>query len=167
MKITTDKLTVIKNAGHPLIILPCTVADVEHIPEGMVDIEIKKHRKKRSLDANAYLWVLLGEMADKLQTNKDELYLIMLGRYGVYTHVIIKPEACQMFEREWRLAKCLGDVTVNGVCGRQYQVYFGSSTYDTKQFSTLLNGVVDEAKAIGVQTEPQEIIDSYLEHWGR
>ncbi|MDQ9744386.1 hypothetical protein RF397_17385, partial [Acinetobacter baumannii] len=44
--------------------------------------QIKEYRKKRSLDANAYCWKLIGDIADALRTSKEEVYLLMLKRYG-------------------------------------------------------------------------------------
>lgn len=123
-------------------------------------IECKKYRKKRSLDANAYLWVLLGKLADALRTSKDEIYLMMLERYGVYTHLIVKPKVVERVKAEWRTVRELGEVTVNGQTGVQLQCYFGSSTYDTKEMSVLLDGVISEAKALGIETmTPDEILD--------
>ena len=31
------------------------------------DVDIKEHREKRSLDANAYFWVLVDRLAEKLR----------------------------------------------------------------------------------------------------
>ena len=56
----------------------------------VLQVQITIKRKQRSLDANAYLWALLGEMARVLYTDKDELYLQMLERYGVFTHIIVR-----------------------------------------------------------------------------
>ena len=61
----------------------------------VLQVQITIKRKQRSLDANAYLWALLGEMARVLYTDKDELYLQMLERYGVFTHIIVKPQAVE------------------------------------------------------------------------
>ena len=44
--------------------------------------QIKEYRKKRSLDANAYCWKLIGDIADALRTSKEEVYRLMLKRYG-------------------------------------------------------------------------------------
>lgn len=96
-------------------------------------IEIKKYREKRSLDANAYMWVLLQKMAEILNTSKDELYLEMLGRYGVFTHIVVRPGAVNEMKEKWRVVKELGEVEVNGQKGVQLQVYFGSSTYKTTE----------------------------------
>lgn len=131
------------------------------------DIEIKVHRQRRSLDANAYLWVLLGEMAGVLRTNKDDLYLVMLERYGVFTHIIVKPHVVEKVKQEWRTVKVLGDVVVNGQTGVQLQCYFGSSTYDSKEFAILLDGVISEAKEMGINTATEDERDRMINEWGK
>jgi hypothetical protein len=131
-----------------------------------LSIEIKQHREKRSLDANAYMWVLLQKIADKLKTSKDELYLEVLGRYGVFTHIIVKPKVVDRVIEEWRTVRNLGEVTVNGTTGIQLQCYFGSSTYDTKEMSVLLDGVVGEAAELGIDVLPPDEIRIMKERWG-
>jgi hypothetical protein len=130
-------------------------------------VEIKQYRHNRSLDANAYMWVLLSKMADVLHTSKDELYLEMLGRYGVFTHIVVKPNVVDRVKQEWRTVRELGEVKINGQIGVQLQCYFGSSTYDTKEFSVLLEGVISEAKEIGVEVISEEEKNSMLQEWGR
>ena len=49
---------------------------------GLLDINIKKHRKKRSLNANAYFHVLVGRLADCLCISKVRCKNMMVGRYG-------------------------------------------------------------------------------------
>ncbi len=124
------------------------VADLRQVLERgkLLAVEVKQHRERRSLDANALLWALLGEMAAALNTNKDELYLEVLTRYGVFTHIVVKPEVVERVKQEWRTVRELGEVIVNGKKGIQLQCYFGSSTYNQKEFSVLLDGVVSEAK---------------------
>lgn len=116
-----------------------------------VTVEIKVKRKHRSLDANAFLWQVLSDMAARLHTSKDELYLMMLERYGVFAHYIVHPGAVDRVKREFKTVRVLGEVTVNGKTGVQVQVYYGSSNYNTKEFSVLLDGVLSEAKDIGLE----------------
>jgi predicted house-cleaning noncanonical NTP pyrophosphatase (MazG superfamily) len=130
-------------------------------------VEIKQHREKRSLDANAYLWVLLQQIAEAVKSSKDEIYLTMLERYGQFTHVIVKPEAAERIKQEWRTVKVLGDVTVNGKTGIQMQCYYGSHLYDTKEFSVLLDGVISEAKELGIEVVPPSERDQLLKEWGK
>lgn len=131
-----------------------------------LSVEIKQYRQKRSLDSNAYFWLLLGEMAAILKTTKDELYLIMLERYGVYTHVIVKPEVVDKVKQEWRTVRELGEVTVNGKTGIQLQCFFGSSTYNTKEMSRLIDGVVSEAKELGIETMTPQELARMKNEWG-
>lgn len=130
-------------------------------------MEIKQHRQKRSLDANGMLWALLAEMAAVLNTTKDDLYLVMLERYGVFTHIVVKPSVVDRVKAEWRTVRELGEITVNGQTGIQLQCYFGSSTYDQKEFSILLDGVISEAQEIGIDTASPAEIKSLIEAWGR
>ena len=125
-----------------------------------------KYRKKRSLDANAYLWVLLQKMAGALNTSKDELYLEILSKYGVFTHIIVKPHIVPRVIQEWRTVKNLGEVTVNGQSGVQLQCYFGSSTYDTKEMSILIDGVVSECKELGIETLTPIKLEEMKRNWG-
>lgn len=130
------------------------------LKEEKLSIEIKKYREKRSLDANAYCWVLLQKMAEILKKDKDEVYVDMICKYGVFTHYIVKPSAVERTKEVWRAVRELGEVTVNGKTGIQLQCYFGSSTYDTKEMSVLIDGIVGECKEMGIQTlTPAEIED--------
>lgn len=123
-----------------------------------LSVEIKQYREKRSLNANAYLWVLLSKMADVLKTTKDELYIEMLDRYGVFTHIVVKPNVVEKVKQEWRTVRELGEVKINSQTGIQLQCYFGSSSYNTKEMATLIDGVVNDAKEIGVEVlTPQEL----------
>lgn len=135
--------------------------------EKVYAMEIKRKSKKRSLDANAFLWSVLADMADKLHTTKDELYLEMLSRYGVFTYVIVKPSVVERVKHEWRTVRELGEVTVNGQTGIQLQCYFGSSTYNSKEFSVLLNGVLDEAREMGLEYISEADKNLMLQEWGK
>lgn len=131
-----------------------------------LSVEIKQYRHKRSLDSNAYMWLLLNEMASILNTTKDELYLQVLDRYGVFTHLIVKENVVDRVKAEWKAVRELGKVTINGKEGIQLQVFFGSSTYDTKEMSKLLEGVVSEAKDLGINTVTPREMELMNNAWG-
>lgn len=115
-------------------------------------VEIKMYRHKRSLDSNAYMWVLLSKMASVLKTTKDEVYLTVLERYGVFTHVVVKENVVDRVKAEWKTVRELGKVTINGKEGIQLMCFFGSHTYDSKEMATLISGVVEDAKELGIET---------------
>lgn len=131
------------------------------------DVTVKEHKEKRSLDANAALWKMLSLMADKLHTTKDELYLEVLDRYGVFTHIVVKPNVVDRVKQEWKTVRELGEVTINGKTGIQLQCYFGSSTYDSKEFSTLLSGAIEEAKELGIDFISKEDQIRMIQEWGK
>lgn len=131
-----------------------------------LSVEIKQFRNKRSLDANAYMWVLLSKLAVVLDTTKDELYKQMLERYSIaFTHTIVKPSAVDRVLQMWRTARVIGKVKVNGVEGVQIQCYYGSSTFDTQEMSVVIDGIVSECKELGIETLPPEELNKMKREW--
>lgn len=114
--------------------------------------DITEHREKRSRDANALLWACLGEIAGALRSDKWTVYLQMLKRYGKYTYICVKPKVVEAVKRQWRESEEIGRVNINGQEAVQMLCYFGSSTYDSKEFSILLDGVISEMKEMGLET---------------
>lgn len=131
-----------------------------------ISATIKKKVQKRSLDSNAYAWHLMSQIANSLETDKDSIYFKMLGRYGVFTHVIVKPSAAERLKSEWRFVKELGNVTINGSTGVQFQLYYGSSTFTQEEMNTFINGIVQEARELGIPTLEDNEIASMNKEWG-
>lgn len=131
--------------------------EIEKLKGIDLDIDLKKHRNKRSLDANAFLWACLGDLASALRTDNWSMYLYMLQRYGKYTYIRCRPEAVGELQRVWRETRVIGNTTdeqgndmVEVIC------FFGSSTYNTEEFSRLIDGVISEMKEIGLNPPPDE-----------
>lgn len=144
----------------------CPTEEVQTLAQcEKLSIEIKKYRKKRSLDANGMLWACLGEIANVLRADKWEIYLQMLKRYGKYTYICVKPAVVEAVKAQWRECEVLGEMEVNGQKAVQMLCYFGSSTYDTKEFSVLLDGVISEMRELGLQPPPTEEMKRALETW--
>lgn len=171
MKFDTSGIQKLYGVRDISLVIPLSASMEEDInkfcPDKTYTVEIKQKRKVRSLNANAALWVLLGEMAAKLRTSKDELYLEMLTRYGVFTHVVVKPNVVDRVKAEWRTVRELGEVTINGQTGIQLQCYFGSSTYNTQEFTRLLDGVISEAREMGITLISDADRALMLAEWGQ
>ena len=174
MKASDFRLTIEENKPKLELYLtdnPYTVANVAEklrtqvLKGKLLDVDIKPHRRRRSLDANAYMWVLLQKMAEVLGTTKDALYLEMLDRYGVFTHIVAKPEVVERVKQEWRTVRELGPITINGKTGIQLQCYFGSSSYSSSEMATLIDGVVSECKELGIETMPPEELEQLKNAW--
>lgn len=131
-----------------------------------LSIKADKHRKKRSLDANAYCWVLLQKLAESCNSDKWTMYIECLKRYSrAFTHVIVKESAVERMKELYRTCVDLGEVTVNGQTGHQLQVYYGSSTFDTKEMSVFLDGIVSECREHGIETMPPVEIERIKTAW--
>ena len=127
------------------------------------DVKINKHREKRSLNANAYLWKLVTEIGNVLNKSKEEVYLQMLIDYGQSEMVCILSEIdVKGYFKYYKLA---GTSILNGKEFNHYKIYKGSSEYDTKEMSILLNGVVQEAKNLGIKTKDDIELERLLEEW--
>ena len=143
-----------------------SLSAIDELINKELDITAVKHREKRSLDANAYLWVLCQKIAEKINSNKDSVYIQLLGDAGVYTHTIVKSEVVERMKQQWRLVKELGEVKVNGKKGIQLQLYFGSSGYNTKEMSVLIDEAVRQAKELDIETLPPDKLASMKASWG-
>lgn len=140
---------------------------IEQLKNEKLSIEIKKFRKKRSLTANGLLWHCLDEIAKAIHTDKWEVYLMMLKRYGVFTYGVFKESKVEHVKQMWRECEVVGEVDVNGEKGIQMLLYFGSSTYNTEEFARLLDGVISEMKEMGLPTPADEEAERLLEMWGK
>lgn len=130
--------------------------DIEKFKGKELEISIKQYRKKRSLDANAFLWKCLGEIAAVLRYDPWEVYLYMLERYGKFTYIEAPSAAVADIQGMWREVKIVGEED-----GRtQLLCFFGSSTYNTQEFSRLLDGVLDEMKQLEIPIPPPEYLEA-------
>jgi hypothetical protein len=126
--------------------------------------EIKEHREKRSLTANAYAWALIGKIADVLRTSKDEVYLLMLKRYG--QSEVVSVLSFIDVSGYFKYYEEIGSGTVQGKEFTHYRVYKGSSEYDSKEMAILIDGIISEAKELDIETLPPREIERLKKAWG-
>lgn len=112
--------------------------------------EIKEHREKRSLNANAYCWLLIGKIADNMRKSKEEVYLGMLRDYGQSEIISVRSDI--NINGYFKYFEKFGTGQVNGKDFTHYKIYKGSSEFDTREMSIFLSGVVQEAQALGIDT---------------
>lgn len=132
-------------------------------------VEIKKEFPHRSLNANSYMWVLVGQIADALRTSKDEIYIRMLTDYGQREQELIRvaKPALQVLERATNNHCCVVDViTTADTVYYDVAILRGSSSYNSKEMATLLDGVISEAQALGISVDTPSKIALYKERWG-
>ena len=139
-------------------------------PGKTYEAEMKEHRKKRSLDANAYFWTLCGKLGTKVGLPKEEVYRSLIQDVGDnYEIVPIKNEAVEKWISNWE-SKGIGWVC-EVLCESKLPgytnviTYYGSSTYDTKQMSQLVALIVNECKLQGIETMTPAELSLLLEGW--
>ena len=140
-------------------------SEIEFLQDKELRIKATKYYKHRSLDANALLWACIEEIAAKLIQDKWNVYLMMLRRYGRYTYIAAKPSAVEAIKAQWREAEEIGEVYVNGQKAVEMLCYFGSSTYNTHEFSILLEGVLQEMDDLGIPRPPSDDMQRALQLW--
>lgn len=124
------------------------------------DLTIKEHRKKRSNDANAKLWALIGELAVILRLPPEEIYQGYIPDVGGnYRIVPVRPGDIKAFSEDWckdhigRMADDMGPCMSKDLQGyHNLKLYRGSSEYDRATFSRLLELVMQDCRQLGIET---------------
>lgn len=121
-----------------------------------LDIEIRRHRERRSRDANAFCWALCSEIGKALfpPMDKEDVYKRAIRAVGEYEPLPIKEEAVCTFQERWAdkgtgwFADVIDDSKLPGY--KLLFAYYGSSTYDTKAMSLLIDYLIDETEQMGL-----------------
>lgn len=141
----------------------------DSLKDKLIDITVKEHKEKRSLDANAYCWVLLGKLAEKTKIDRASIYQSLIKEIGGNSEVVcVKDKAVYKLVSGWG-HNGIGWVTdtfkskIEGCTN--VILYYGSSTYDSKQMSRLIDLVVQECKQQGIETYTPEQLARLKEEW--
>jgi hypothetical protein len=129
------------------------------LSKSKVNFTFKKYRQKRSLDANAYAWLLIGKIADVLREDKEAVYVNMLKHYGQSVIVTVANEVDVKSYFKYYETLFVGEKYT------EYMVMKGSSEYDTKEMSILIDGIVQEAKELDIETETPENLERMKSLW--
>jgi len=133
-----------------------------------LSVMLKKWHKKRSLDANAYCWVLITKIAEAVKSSKEEIYEQMLQQYGFCYkddngYITITVKTCVDMSKiggHWMPIKD------NGTWA-SYLMIKGSSEYDSAEMAHFIDCIVTEAKELGIQTETPDEIARMKSLWGK
>lgn len=134
-----------------------------------IDFRISKHKKKRSLDANAYAWVLISKIAEKTNVSTTEVYRSAIKEIGGNSDTVcIQDHAVKQLCAGWSrngIGWCT-DTFPSKIEGcTNVILYYGSSTYDTEQMNRLLNILQQDCEALGIETKSPEELSSLLDSW--
>jgi hypothetical protein len=141
-------------------------------PEKDYTVKIEPVKRKRSLNSNAYAWVLMTEIANVLRTDKEDVYVEMLKRYGQIAEdgegnkIVFSVRSDIDVTKFYRYLERIGTGTVNGTEFTHYRALKGSSEFDTKEMSIFIDGIVSEAKNLGIETMTPDEIARMNASWG-
>ena len=124
------------------------------------DCEIGMHREKRSKNANDYSWVLQNKIAKAVNRRIDDIHKEMVLQYGVLETYSILKEASESAMRMFDYYEILGESEVKGKTFVHVKAGLGTHTYNTAEMSRFIDGVVQEAKDLDIETKtPAEIAE--------
>lgn len=128
-------------------------------------IKIDKYREKRSLNANNYAWKLLTEIGNVLRISKEDAYFKMLKEYGQSELISVKANI--PITEYVKYCEEAGESTLNGTLFKHYRVYKGSSDFDKREMAIFIDGIVQEAKELDIDTRTPEEIAQLKSLWGQ
>ena len=175
MKWTTKGINVIKTLGYNVLIpaprdeeLNTLDADAEYT------VSITKKNKRRSLNANAYAWVLCEKIAHELSRNsyisKNDVYKRVIQEAGTFTYLPIKNDAVVRFIEIWHghglgwHAEDAGPAKTEGYT--IIRAYHGSSVYTVDEMRRLIDALIDECNQLNITVENNDYVNSLIQEWG-
>lgn len=136
----------------------------------LYDLEVKEHRKKRSLDANAYCWVLINKLAEVMRIPPVDVYRQAIQDISGNSEILpIKEEAVEQFKQAWShhglgwFCRDMGQSKLQGY--RNLMVYYGSSVYSVQQMNALIENLVQDCKALDIDVMTERERSLLLEEW--
>lgn len=139
--------------------------------ENKLNIELKKYKKKRSLNANSYFWKLLSEYSEEKNVDTVGEYKERVKRLGIFRQFRIMTHDVKTFKKVWTdrgIAWFCEIADTEYIGDTEFKIihaYYGSSSFNSKQMSRLINDLVEDCKEVGIETKPKEEIESLLKSW--
>lgn len=136
----------------------------------LLNVDIKQYRKKRSLDANSYCFLLCQKIAEVIGNTKEYVYKQAIKQVGQFELVPIRNDAVERWMEAWNSkglgwqSEILEDSKLEGY--KKTINYYGSSVYDVREMSLLLEEIVGQAKELGIDTMTENEKKALLEMWG-
>ena len=138
-----------------------------------LDVEIKQHREKRSKSANAYFHVLVNKIAQELNEADDSVKNRLVIEYGVVAKdedgmtIGFKLPASVDVSKIYPYTRLFDQRTENGKLFNCYLVLKPTHEMDTKEMARLIDGAIEEAKELGIETDTPETLARYQAEWRR
>jgi len=169
MKLIADEIKISPYDNYILVPFRDRAEVEKTIALGKVTVEIKKYHKSRSLDANAYMWTKCREIGKAVGNTDIGVYREMVRRGGVCVLFPLINAAVESHKRKWEgrgdgwLCDIMGDSKFDGYTN--VKNFYGSSEYDTKEMSDLIDEVIFECKELGIETLTPHELEILKSNW--
>jgi hypothetical protein len=153
-------------------VLPKVLNLISTLDDAEYELSIKKVSKRRSLNANAYFHLLVGEIAEKMNIGFDQCKVNMNLEYGTIARDEKGKKIGFMLPQNvdvntlYKYTKWFDEREINGAKFNCYIVYKETHTLDTKEMARLIDGTVQEAKQLGIETATPEELARMTALWG-
>jgi len=137
----------------------------------LYDADLKIHREKRSLDANAYFHVLVGKIAEAMGLGFEETKTNLVIEYGAFERDedgvkfgAMVPASADI-TKIYRYVKLFDTREVDGKIFNCYLIFKHTHLLDSKEMGRLIDGTVQEAKQLDIETLPPDKLDAMKIDW--
>lgn len=137
--------------------------------KGKFNLVLKRYENPRSLNANAYAWVLMDKIAKALNITKEEVYSRAIKQVGVFEPISVDIAAYERFKRNWERQGLgwLVDRVIDDGAKVYFNAYYGSSVYSSSEMARLIDWIVEEAKLQGIDTMTPSERARLIDEWGK
>lgn len=143
--------------------------EYDELKDHEINVDIKKFSKRRSLDANAYAWMIIDKIAEKTKIKKSEVYRNAIREIGgVSTIICVKDVAADSLCNNWSShgTGWMTEKSKSKIPGcTNVTLWYGSSVYDSRQMSALIDSLVQDAEALGIPTITEKEKEILLGRW--
>lgn len=135
-------------------------------PEKVLDLQVKEHREKRSLDANAYFHVLLSKIAEKTNVGLEDVKKRIVEDYGTVAFVARIPADADL-ETIYKYSKLIGASKGTKTPCNDWYIFKPTHELNTKEMARLIDGVIQEAKQLDIETKTPKELAEMMSLWAQ
>lgn len=130
---------------------------IDQLTKDTYQFEIKKQKSKRSLQQNALLWVLIHQIAEELQQDDMEVYISLLEEANAkFEYLLGLPTIEEELKRNFRAVKVVRPQEYQGKEMLVYKCFIGSSKFDTKEMTILIDKALEWCANLDIQVQQNE-----------
>lgn len=155
-----------KHTGQATASITAVVEELVKRGDELVDIEVKKHRERRTLDANAYFHLLVDKMSKELRVTADEVKHRLVCDYGSDGVYVRLPASANIESFGVKYYRLIGESKGTQKPCNDYLVYKPTHEMDRAEMARLIDGTVEEAKQLGIETRTPDELAELKSLWG-